>query len=101
MYMINNLKFLHLIMMYFEFYISIEVGSKLALDSKMLAYNYLTNIFFTYLFPHDFFLYDKCILESSWYVLFDIFYNTCTLIKSIQNISVKKQYLELILVFQS
>lgn len=55
--MINNLKFLHLIMMYFEFYISIEVGSKLALDSKMLAYNYLTNIFFTYLFPHDFFFY--------------------------------------------
>lgn len=89
--------------MYFEFYISIEVGSKLALDSKMLAYNYLTNIFFSHIYFHMifFYLYDKCILESSWYVLFDIFYNTCTLIKSIQNISVNKQYLELILVFQS
>lgn len=54
--MINNLKFLHLIMMYFEFYISIEVGSKLPLDSKMLAYNYLTNIFF-YIFISTWFFF--------------------------------------------
>lgn len=55
--MINNLKFLHLIMMYFKFYISIEVGSKLALDSKMLAYNYLTNIFLHIYFHMIYFIY--------------------------------------------
>lgn len=72
--MINNLKFLHLIMMYFEFYISIEVGSKLALDSKMLAYNCLTNIFFTYLFPHDFFFIYMINVSSSLLGMFYLIY---------------------------
>lgn len=101
--MINNLKFLHFIMMYFEILLFHRGRIEISIRLKNVSLQLFNKYFFLHINFHMifFYLYDKCILESSWYVLFDIFYNTCTLIKRIQNISVNKQYLELILVFQS
>lgn len=72
---------------------------------KILAYNYLTNIFLHY-FHMIFFLnlYDKLIQELSWYVLLDIFYNAKSkpliVFSCIQIISLNNERSELILVFQ-